>query len=883
MISPHAPGGAGILDARGLWARADELILARAFQSYRRRIYWITGKSAGSGFSTGSFGTGRKVNLLSISTRLRRSLLVLLPIGLATSFTFWYFAIRKPPVPPRTLRIGFEQVTPVQVRTESGFAGLAVEIIDEAAKRTGLSLQWVETGTSSDEAFRRGLVDLWPLMADLPQRRKVVHITTPWLTATHTLVLLEGSASLGRQFDGRIAVFKLPVQVRLAHQAFPKAQLAEFPEPQDVMKEVCKGKVSAGFMEGRVAVAVLQDKPAECGSMGLRVQPLPDLTVQLGVASTFQAAAAADKLRQEINNLILDGTVSAAIVKYSFYSLDDMRNTYTLVQAAERARWLAWGIGVFGVALIVTIWQATSLRYRKRSETTLRASEQRFRNMADAAPVMIWISGPDKLGSFFNQGWLTFTGSTMEEAVGNGWLSRVHPDDRNHYFTNYSSAFDALRTFQTECRLRRADGEYRWVLAAGVPRFESSGAFAGYVGSCTDITDSKSAQREAFAMQKLETVGRLASGIAHDFNNVLGGILSEAELAEMEMEEGASPFDGIHRIRASATHGAQIVRELMIYSGQEEAAPRELLDLSSLLSEMLELINVSVSKHVVLKTDLGEDLLVMGKASQIQQVVMNLIINASEAFGGKHGVIKVSTSHIVLSRTSGPMRPENLPSGDYVRLEVSDTGSGMTEEIQAKVFEPFFSTKFAGRGLGLAVAQRIVRDHGGAINLISVPDEGTTFQIFLPRADKTAQSDLGGAARDAGLPLPLTGTVLVVEDDALLRRAVSSGLRKKGFEVIEATDGTSAIQLIRADQQEFNVILLDITLPGASSLEVFEEARLAHPDLEVIFTSAYSKETSEASLAGLRIERFIRKPFQLVDLLGILQDALSPQEGRLPG
>jgi len=123
----------------------------------------------------------------------------------------------------------------------------------------------------------------------------------------------------------------------------------------------------------------------------------------------------------------------------------------------------------------------------------------------------------------------------------------------------------------------------------------------------------------------------------------------------------------------------------------------------------------------------------------------------------------------------------------------------------------------------------------------------------------------------------------VVEDDALLRSAVSSGLRKKGFDVIEATDGTSAIQLIRADQQEFNVILLDITLPGASSLEVFQEARLAHPDLEVIFTSAYSRETSEASLAGLRIERFIRKPFQLVDLMGILQDALSPQEGRLPG
>ena len=876
-------GGLIFYAARGLWEAADELFLARPFLSKRRRIYWITGKSAGGGFSAGSLGTGRKVNLLSISAWLRRSLLILISTGLAASFAFWYFATRTPNIPRRTLRIGFEQVTPVQIRTDSGFAGLAVDIINEAAKRTGLSLQWVETGTSSDEAFRRGLVDLWPLMADLPERRKVIHITTPWLTATHTLVLREGSASLDRRFDGRIAVFKLPVQVRIAHRAFPNAQLVESPEPQDVVKEVCKGKVSAGFMEGRVAVTVLREKPAECASVGLDVQPLPDLTVQLGIASTFQASGAADKLRQEVNNLILDGTVSAAIVKYSFYSLDDMRNTYTLVQAAERARWLAWGIGVFGIALIVTIWLATSLRYRKRSETALRASEQRFRNMADAAPVMIWISGPDKLCTFFNQGWLTFTGSTMNESIGNGWLSKLHPDDRDQCFTDYSSAFAALRTFQTECRLRRADGEYRWVLATGVPRFESSGTFAGYVGSCTDITESKSAQEEAFAMQKLETVGRLANGIAHDFNNVLGGILSEAELAEAEMEEGASPFDSIHRIGAAAARGAVIVRELMIYSGQEEAAPRELLDLSSLLRQMLELINVSISKHAVVKTDLGEDLVVMGRVSQIQQVVMNLIINASEAIGGEHGVIQVSTSHIVLSRTSGLTSPENLPSGNYVRLEVSDTGSGMTEEMRARVFEPFFSTKFAGRGLGLAVVQRIVRDHGGAINLISVPDQGTTFQVFLPRVDEIVQSGRGGAARDAGLSQPLTGTVLVVEDDALLRRAVSSGLRKKGLEVIEATDGTSAIQLIREDQQEFNVILLDITLPGASSLEVFQEARLAHPDLEVIFTSAYSRETSEASLAGLRIERFIRKPFQLGDLMGILKDALSPQEGRLPG
>jgi PAS domain S-box-containing protein len=806
--------------------------------------------------------------------------LVLVSAGLAAGLAFWYFAIRTPPILRRTLRIGFEQVSPVQIRTSSGFAGLAVETIDEAARRAGLSLQWVETGTSSDEAFRRGLVDLWPIMADLPERRKVIHITTPWLHAGHALVLLQGSASPDGGFDGSIAVSKLPIRVRLARQEFPNAQLVEIAETEDIVKEVCMGNVAAGFLEDRAAVTVLREKPAECASKTLRVQTLPDLTMQLGVASTFQAAGAADRLREEIDNLFRDGTLSATIAKYSYYGLDDTWNTYALIQAAQRARWLAWGVGVFGLGLVVTIWQAASLRSRKRSETALRASEERFRSMADTAPVMIWISGPDQLCTFFNQGWLTFTGSTMEEAIGHGWSSKVHPDDRDHCFAAYSSAFAPLRPFQTECRLRRADGEYRRVVATGVPRFESGGAFAGYVGSCTDITEIKRIQDEALARQKLESVGLLASGIAHDFNNVLGGILSEAELAAMELEDGESPFESIRRIEIAASRGAEIVRELMIYSGQEGAAPHEPLDLSQLLKEMLRLLTVSISKHAVLQTDLQQNLLVVGSVSQIRQVVMNLVINASEAIGEKDGVIKVIVSRVVLPRTSGLSSPPHLPSGDYVILEVSDTGGGMTDEVQAKVFDPFFSTKFAGRGLGLAVTRRIVRDHGGAINLVSAPGRGTTFEVFLPCTGQKDQSSRQEAARDSGPLSPLTGTVLVVEDEEELRLAVSKMLRKNGLEVIEAVDGTSAIQLIRAHQHEINAILLDITLPGASCLEVFQQAQLVRPELKVIFTSAYSRETGEASLSGLRIDRFIRKPFQLAELIGMLQDALSASASR---
>jgi two-component system cell cycle sensor histidine kinase/response regulator CckA len=274
-------------------------------------------------------------------------------------------------------------------------------------------------------------------------------------------------------------------------------------------------------------------------------------------------------------------------------------------------------------------------------------------------------------------------------------------------------------------------------------------------------------------------VGVLAGGIAHDFNNLLAGILAEAELAETELEEGESPLEGIQRIRLAAGRGAEIVRELMIYAGQDNGGPVEPVDLSRLVEEMLELVKVSISKHTVLKTDLQPNLpAVLGRASQIRQIVMNLIINASEAIGDNSGVIKVTTVRTNLPSDPSPNSPPNLPSGDYVNLEVSDTGSGMTEEMQARIFDPFFSTKFAGRGLGLAVVQGIVRDHGGAISLVSAPGQGTKFEIFLPTVGERAQSSQGAVTRPSKNEQQLpSGIVLIVEDEEMLRVAVSRVLR----------------------------------------------------------------------------------------------------------
>jgi len=267
---------------------------------------------------------------------------------------------------------------------------------------------------------------------------------------------------------------------------------------------------------------------------------------------------------------------------------------------------------------------------------------------------------------------------------------------------------------------------------------------------------------------------------------------------------------------------------------------------------------------------------VRGNAPQIRQVVMNLVLNASEAIGDTQGVITVTAAQVSGGRDLAPNNATDLTPGEYVRIEVSDTGCGMTEELRAKIFDPFFSTKFAGRGLGLAVVQGIVRDLGGAINIVSAPSQGTAFQVLLPAAPK-GDSEIHSTIESGGLEESNANarTILVVEDDKTLRRAVSMGLQKRGFSVIEASDGSVALGLIREHKDEIDVVLLDVTLPGASSREVLDEVLRIRPDLQVIVTSAYDKEMADAHYSGLRVNHFIRKPFHLDDLVRLAGTALS--------
>jgi PAS domain S-box-containing protein len=503
-----------------------------------------------------------------------------------------------------------------------------------------------------------------------------------------------------------------------------------------------------------------------------------------------------------------------------------------------------------------------------RAKAAQLESEERFRNMADTVPLMIWMAGPDRSCTFVNKGWLAFTGRALEEELGSGWTANIHPDDLDCCLDLWNRAFDTRRDFQLEYRKLRADGEFRWVFGTAIARYVD-GEFAGFVGTCTDITDLKRNRDENVARQKLEGLGRLVGGIAHDFNNFLGGILVQSELALEELAGGESPTGELTNIRNVAIRGSAVVRQLMIYAGQERASP-ELLDLSFVIDDMLPLLKVVVSKHVTLKTDLGRSLpAVRANSAQLQQMAMNLVTNASEAIGEQDGLVTIRT---VAAGPGGDPSQNGLKAA--VMLEVSDSGCGIPQDAQSKLFDPFFTTKSPGKGLGLAVVNGIVQGLGGSIRFETERNRGTTFRVLLPAADEMSTPRIAPAPAPAASEPIRAGVVLLVEDEEPLRAGAVKLLRGSGLSVMEAPDGTAAMSLVREQHSTIGVIVLDITMPGVPSREVLAEARRLRPDMKAIVTSAYGPQKVDETFPDMEIDAFVRKPYQLAELVTAVRRSL---------
>jgi PAS domain S-box-containing protein len=454
-----------------------------------------------------------------------------------------------------------------------------------------------------------------------------------------------------------------------------------------------------------------------------------------------------------------------------------------------------------------------------------------------------------------------------------GLIQIIAPPDRARVADQIQRGIAEKCGCSTEFQIVHPNGALRTITFTSQVLLDEQGAPRHVFGACQDVTEDRRAQEEALARQKLETVGTLANGIAHDFNNLLGGVLAQAELALSELAAGSRPEEELKAICSVAMSGSEIVRQLMIYTGKECEAPG-LVEVARTVEEMVEILKFSISKRAALQIDLDKDLpAIRASGAQFRQIVMNLVINASEAIGDQEGVIRLTGRRVKVGPGRFAWIPENLAEGDFVLLEVADTGKGMDSDTRARIFDPFFTTKPLGHGLGLPVVSGIVRSLGGAIHIASEPGKGTTFRLLLPCAEGTPDASPSPTSDTGSTLATHAATALLVDDEDSLRCAAAKVLRNSGLSVLEAADGTAAIATIRGDRV-IDVLLLDVTIPGASSRDVLAEAKRLRPDMRVIVASAYGRESAAASLQS-DVERFIRKPYSLRDLVGLVRQTLS--------
>ncbi len=527
--------------------------------------------------------------------------------------------------------------------------------------------------------------------------------------------------------------------------------------------------------------------------------------------------------------------------------------------------------------IIGTIQDITA---RKKAEQILHESEARFRHLADSTPVFIWTSGLDTTYDYFNKPWLDFTGRTMQEEIAQSWQSCVHEEDVERSLNTYLTAFEARTRFRLDYRLLRHDGEYRWFLNIGTPRFSPDGTFLGYIGSCIDTTDQKILQEQLFESQKLESMGRLAGGISHDFNNLLTAILGYTELSIKCLPEDTEVRPFLDNVNSAAMRAAELTKQLLMYA-RRQMVEFSVVDINQVIMNMHPLLRRTIGEQYELITSISsKPCCVRANVSQMEQVLTNLVVNARDAMphGGR---ILIETSCITLDEEYAEEHLGTIP-GEYVMYSVSDTGIGMSTEVRNRIFEPFYTTKEIGKGtgLGLATCYGIVKQTKGNIWVYSEPGSGTTFKVYIPRIHDEVFIE------STRLPESVahgTETILLVDDEPMVRDIAARTLRSHGYRVLEAGNGAEALQRHSEWSGEVHLLISDVVMPIMGGKELAQRLTKLNPKLKVMYLSGYTQNIvlNQDSLKPEFV--LLTKPFTSSALLTMVSQVLKEeQQGTAP-
>jgi PAS domain S-box-containing protein len=454
-------------------------------------------------------------------------------------------------------------------------------------------------------------------------------------------------------------------------------------------------------------------------------------------------------------------------------------------------------------------------------------------------------------------------GCTVEDLI-----ARIHPDDQSSFERGRDRQALARGTAEIEYRLRREDNSYITVKDVGYPMLDGNGAITRVLGSITDISSERALEVQLRRSQKMEAFGKLAGGVAHDFNNLLTVITGYNEVVMSEMSENDPRREYIEEIGRATNRASALTSQLLAFSRQQKLQPR-VVNLSEVLNDTSRMLARLIGEDIEMRINAPEDLgNVKADVGQIEQVLMNLAVNARDAMPGG-GVLTMSTRN---AKVPGDIAPDHLSHGDYIMIEVTDSGMGMSPEVQARIFEPFFTTKAPGQGtgLGLATCYGIVKQSGGEIAVQSRLGAGTTFRIYLPRVFEQEN-----AYDIPMLPGELpTGhqTILVVEDELPVRVVIRSVLQRLKYTVLEAANGEEAMRiLLTPGRKPVELVMTDLIMPEMGGKELATRARAAFPDIRIIFTSGYPNASTTEMPPG---SIFLQKPFSPKTLAESVRDAL---------
>ena len=525
------------------------------------------------------------------------------------------------------------------------------------------------------------------------------------------------------------------------------------------------------------------------------------------------------------------------------------------------------------------VWYFRDITERKRRETAIKESEQRYRAVVEDLPAMVCRFLSDGVLTFVNSAYCQYFEKKKEDLIGRDFFLVLPDEDREKVRHHFTSLNEETPMTTYEHQVIAPDGTIRWQEWTDRALFDERGRLVEYQSIGRDITEAKLAQEEKAKIEKqlqqahkMEAIGTLAGGIAHDFNNILGAIIGYSDLALKDVAQEDRVHYHLEQILKGGYRARDLVKQILAFSRQTEQEQRP-IKMSPLVKEVAKLLRASLPATIEIQTNIGtESDMVLADPTQIHQVIMNLCTNAGHAMRERGGILRLNLLEADLDAHSSLNSPD-LREGLYLRLEVSDSGHGMSPEVLKRIFDPYFTTKeiSSGTGLGLAVVHGIIKKHRGAITVHSEPGQGTSFYVFLPRAaapseqqEEEASSIPGGKER-----------VLFVDDEVDLTNLAREILEFLGYTVITKTNSTAALEAYRADPDGFDIVITDQTMPTLTGLELAKELLGIRPDLPIILCTGFSEQINPEKAQALGISGFLFKPILIPDLAQSIRRALD--------